>query len=100
MPKPRFSAGSWSMRAPSIHSSPSLAGIRPATMLSAVDLPQPLGPSKRHELAAPHLEGEVVEHGLAPKRLVIRKRSEFETSGSLALDLLRAPTSRSQRSNA
>ena len=57
------------MRAPSIHSSPSLAGIRPATMLSAVDLPQPLGPSKRHELSAPHLEGEVVKHDLAAEAL-------------------------------
>ena len=86
--------------APSIHSSPSLAGMRPATMLSAVDLPQPLGPEQGHELAAPHFEGEVVSTTLPPKRLVIPKRSEFESRpAALALDLLRADFL-SQRSNA
>jgi hypothetical protein len=45
MPKPRFSGGSVSMRRSSSQMLPSDSGIRPAMQLSAVDLPQPEGPS-------------------------------------------------------
>ena len=45
MPKPRFSGGNVSMRCSSSQMLPSESGIRPAMQLSAVDLPQPEGPS-------------------------------------------------------
>ena len=45
MPKPRFSGGSVSMRVWSSQMLPPDSCIRPAMQLSAVDLPQPDGPS-------------------------------------------------------
>src|SRR2546423_12751093 len=45
MPKPRFSGGSVSMRVSSSQIAPSDNGSNPAMQLSAVDLPQPDGPS-------------------------------------------------------
>ena len=45
MPKPRFSGGSVSMRVSSSQMVPPESGSRPAMQLSAVDLPQPDGPS-------------------------------------------------------
>ena len=45
MPKPRFSGGSVSMRVSSSQIVPPDSGSRPAMQLSAVDLPQPDGPS-------------------------------------------------------
>ena len=45
MPKPRFSGGSVSMRVSSSQMLPPDSGSRPAMQLSAVDLPQPDGPS-------------------------------------------------------
>ena len=46
MPKPRFSGGSVSIRVPSSQIAPAVSGSRPARQLSAVDLPQPDGPSR------------------------------------------------------
>src|SRR5437016_14364468 len=46
MPKPRRSGGSPSIRTPSSRISPAVGGSRPASRLSAVDLPQPEGPRK------------------------------------------------------
>ena len=45
MPKPRCSGGSVSMRVSSSQMLPPESGSRPAMQLSAVDLPQPDGPS-------------------------------------------------------
>ena len=45
MPKPRFSGGSVSMRVSSSQMVPPESCMRPAMQLSAVDLPQPDGPS-------------------------------------------------------
>jgi hypothetical protein len=45
MPKPRFSGGSSSMRSSSSQIAPEESGSSPAMQLSAVDLPQPEGPS-------------------------------------------------------
>src|SRR5579863_7386274 len=45
MPKPRFSGGSTSMRSSSSQMPPAVSGCNPAMQLSAVDLPQPDGPS-------------------------------------------------------
>ena len=45
MPKPRFSGGSVSMRRSSSQIVPPDSCMRPAMQLSAVDLPQPDGPS-------------------------------------------------------
>src|SRR5215203_1697128 len=45
MPKSRFSEGKRSIRFPSIRISPCVRGIRPARQFSAVDFPQPDGPS-------------------------------------------------------
>src|SRR5881409_2026090 len=44
MPNPRRSGGKWSIVLPSSLISPLVAGIRPASRLRAVDLPQPDGP--------------------------------------------------------
>src|SRR5215211_1051402 len=46
MPKSRFSDGRRSIRFPSIRISPWVRGIRPARQFSAVDFPQPDGPSR------------------------------------------------------
>jgi len=45
MPKPRFSGGSVSMRSSSSQIEPEESASSPAMQLSAVDLPQPEGPS-------------------------------------------------------
>src|SRR5438132_7845535 len=47
MPKPRFSGGKVSMRCSSSQMLPPESCIRPAMQLSAVDLPQPDGPSRQ-----------------------------------------------------
>src|ERR1700737_3104727 len=47
MPKPRFSGGSVSMRCSSSQMLPPESCIKPAMQLSAVDLPQPEGPSRQ-----------------------------------------------------
>src|SRR6202171_1323971 len=47
MPKPRFSGGSVSMRCSSSQMLPPESCIRPTMQLSAVDLPQPEGPSRQ-----------------------------------------------------
>ena len=46
MPKPRRSGGRVSMRVSSSQMRPELRSVRPARQLSAVDLPQPEGPSR------------------------------------------------------
>src|SRR5436190_1681867 len=46
MPKPRASGGRASMRRPSIQILPAVSGSSPARQFSAVDLPQPDGPSR------------------------------------------------------
>ena len=45
MPKPRFSGGSTSIRLSSSQMPPPVSGCNPAMQFSAVDLPQPDGPS-------------------------------------------------------
>src|SRR6266545_2851898 len=45
MPNPRCSGGRPSIRLPSSHTAPPVSGSRPARQFSAVDLPQPDGPS-------------------------------------------------------
>src|ERR1700687_3375624 len=47
MPKPRFSGGKVSMRCSSSQMLPPESCIKPAMQLSAVDLPQPEGPSRQ-----------------------------------------------------
>ena len=46
MPNPRFSGGSVSIRVSSSQIVPPVSGSRPARQFSAVDLPQPDGPSR------------------------------------------------------
>ena len=46
MPKPRFSGGSVSIRVSSSHDAAAGQRQQPAMQLSAVDLPQPDGPSR------------------------------------------------------
>src|SRR2546426_2548874 len=90
MPNLRFSGGWWSMRSPSIHTSPSVAGSSPATMFSAVDLPQPLGPRKVMNCRPRASSAKSRSTVFAPNRLVMRNRSESSVSFKLSLDLLRA----------
>src|SRR5256712_10745849 len=78
------------MRSPSIHTSPSVAGSSPATMLSAVDLPQPLGPRKVMNCRPRASSAKSRSTVFAPNRLVMRKRRESSVSFKLSLDLLRA----------
>src|SRR6266850_305589 len=78
------------MRSPSIHTSPSVAGSSPATMFSAVDLPQPLGPRKVMNWRPRASSAKSRSTVFAPNRLVMRNRSESSVSFKLSLDLLRA----------
>ena len=76
MPNPRFSGGRWSMRSPSIQTSPSVAGINPAMMFRAVDLPQPLGPRKVMNCLPRTSRAKSRSTVFVPNRLVIRNRSD------------------------
>ena len=72
----QLSGGRSSMRSPSSQTSPALAGIRPATMFSAVDLPQPLGPSSVTNCRPRTSSAKSCSTVFAPKRLVSRNRSD------------------------
>src|SRR5215207_6858480 len=99
MPKPRFSVGRWSMRSPSIHSSPSLAGIKPANDVEGSGFSAAARTEERHELSAPDRQGEVVEDGLRPEALGDPEPQRAELRAHWRL-IFCAPTSRSQRSKA
>ena len=61
MPMSRLAAGTDEMSLPSTRTDPASAVSKPATMRSAVVLPQPDGPSKRDELTGRHLDGQPVQ---------------------------------------
>src|SRR5438132_3186176 len=73
MPKPRRSGGSPSIRAPSRRISPRVGGTRPASRLSAVDLPHPEGPRKVTNSRPRTSRARSSRTTFAPKRLVRRK---------------------------
>src|SRR5512134_114487 len=64
------------MRSPSMATSPSVAGIKPAMMFRAVDLPHPLGPRKVTNCLPRISSAKSRSTVFVPKRLVIRNCSE------------------------
>src|SRR5919201_4797801 len=80
MPKPRFSGGSSSMRNSSSRMLPAESASRPAMQLSAVDLPQPEGPSSAMN---------------SPRRIVTVRPSSAATSRSPCAKRRVTPSSRS-----
>src|SRR5512139_947548 len=64
------------MRSPSMATSPSVAGIKPAMMFRAVDLPHPLGPRKVTNCLPRISRAKSRSTVFVPKRLVIRNCSE------------------------
>src|SRR5262245_46652286 len=92
MPKPRRSGGRGSSRSSSSQISPVVGGSRPASRLSAVDLPQPEGP--RNVTSSPPRTSSAKSSTtfLAPKCLVSRKRRRpiirLELLDALRADLL------------
>src|SRR5690349_6332449 len=72
MPKPRFSGGSSSMRMSSSQMLPPESESRPAMQLSAVDLPQPEGPSSATN--SPRRMVTVSASSAATSRLACAKR--------------------------
>src|SRR5262245_11769979 len=89
MPKPRRSGGSPSMRAPSSQISTAERSRRPARRLSAVDLPQPDGPSGVISSRPRTSRAKSSRAVFAPNRLVSRKR-RLSTAAATASELLDA----------
>src|SRR5215813_14476929 len=92
MPKPRRSGGRGSSRSSSSQISPVVGGSRPASRLSAVDLPQPEGP--RNVTSSPPRTSSPKSSRtfFAPKCLLSRKRRRpiirLELLDALRADLL------------
>ena len=63
MPKPRCSGGRVSMRSSSSQMLPPDSGSRPAMQLSAVDLPQPDGPSSAMNSPRANRQRQLVQRG-------------------------------------
>src|SRR6267142_5233120 len=98
MPKPRFSGGSVSMRSSSSQIEPEESARSPAMQLSAVDLPQPDGPSsatnspRRMVTARPSSAATSRPCPCAKRRVTASSRSSlkscFRLLGLLRSDLL------------
>src|SRR5215471_1973927 len=89
MPKPRRSGGKRSIRPSSSQMPPPVSGSSPARQLSAVDLPQPEGPSRA--MNSPRLTSSDTSFSAlsAPKSRLTRSSRSFR---NLRADAITAPS--------
>ena len=93
MPRRSSVSGSSSMFRPSILISPESNGISRLTILSAVVLPPPDGPTRTQNAARRDLERQVVDRGRVPARVPLRHVVEDDLSCLLAFRIPAKPMS-------